>query len=162
MDSTQDRTLVHIVEEQFACAWNMLREAVVSFPGNQWQNGEINYFFPARLAYHVIETVDYYCRDVLEGFQWGHRFGVDWESADPDRLPAQAPVLEYLDETQQCVSAWLHRLGDQGLVSPDEVFHQEGYTHLDRALYVLRHIHQHLGELCSELRKRDLPRPQWR
>ena len=162
MKPSQHHELVEIIDRQFAAAWSMLKEAIAIFPPEEWHTADIDYFIPARVTYHAVETVDYYCRNDLKGFTWGHRFGIDWESASGDQLPGQGPVLEYLEETQIHTSDWLRSLGDQALVSPDAAFRAEGYSHLDRALYVLRHIHQHLGELCSELRQRDLVRPSWR
>jgi len=52
--------------------------------------------------------------------------------------------------------------GDAGLLAPDEVFDAEGMSHLDRALYVLRHTQHNVGELCSILRKASPPRTEWR
>jgi len=60
------------------------------------------------------------------------------------------------------VDRWIESHGDAGLLASDKVFHLEGMCYLDRALYVLRHTHQHIGELFKTLRDRDIPRPTWR
>ena len=70
-----------------------------------------------------------------------------------DRLPGQGAIRDYLAEVRDKVSCWLFDRGEDGLLAPDEVFHAEGMSHLDRALYVLRHTQQTVGELS---------RPAWR
>jgi hypothetical protein len=153
--------LVEAIEAQFGAAWDMLAEAVGAF-GEGWRAGDSSYAVPAGLAYHVIETADYYFHDDLEAFGWAGRFGADWETEEPARLPSRRAILDYLDEVRDKTSRWIADRGDDGLLAPDEVFHEEGMSHLDRALYVLRHTQHTIGELCSLLRARDIPRPAWR
>ena len=151
-----------IITSQYASSWDMLLETVKSFPEDEWQKAEIDYFVPARIAYHAIETVDFYLRDDLTAFKWGWRFGVDWDRALPTELPNQRDTLAYLHEIRRQAAEWISEGGDKGMLKTDSRFHAEGISHLDRALYVLRHTHHHIGELCAELRRRNLPRPGWR
>ncbi len=158
-----DRPLAPTIKGQFENAWGMLREIVNTFSDEEWRQGDVNYLVPARIAYHTVETVEYYSSGRgLKAFPWGHRAGVDWESAPKERLPSRQVVLDYLEDVRRANARWIDALGDVGLTAPDETFHDEGMTHLDRALYVLRHTHQHLGELCAEMRRRGLSRPGWR
>jgi len=154
--------LARIVAWQYEEAWSMLGEAIAAVEEPGWRSGDSAYAVPARLAYHAIETADYYMHPDLAGFEWAGRFGVDWKVEDFRALPGKDDILEYLDAVRTKVEQLLEARSDMGLLAPDEVFHQEGMTHLDRALYVLRHTHQHLGELCSILRSRSIPRPGWR
>ena len=147
--------------DQFARAWGMLREAVQHFPAEQWRSGEVDYLVPARLAIHVIEAGEFYAGDTPEGFRWGSRFGVDWEGSPADQFPSQEEVLTYLEEIQVRVEAWLGGLHDADFLAPEAAFPWTGKTVLDRAIYVLKHHHQHLGEMNAELRRRNLPRSQW-
>jgi hypothetical protein len=153
--------LVEAIEAQFEAAWEMLAEAVGVF-GEGWRAGGSDYAVPARLAYHAVETADYYFHDDLAAFDWGGRFGVDWETKEPARLPSQQAILDYLDEVRDKASRWIADREDDRLLAPDEVFHAEGMSRLDRALYVLRHTQQTIGELCALLRARGIPRPAWR
>jgi hypothetical protein len=155
-------SLAGIITSQFGNVWEMLEEAVRNFTPKQWLSGDHDYFIPARIAYHAIETADYYLRDDLTAFQWGWRFGVDWEKATSSQLPDQRAALAYLHETRRQGANWVASLGDEGILRLDEAFHAEGFTYLDRSLYVLRHLHQHLGEISAELRKRGRERPAWR
>jgi len=154
--------LNQVIANQFEAAWSMLSESMEQLAGKGWRAGSNAHAIPARLAYHIIETADYYTHHDLEVYQWAGRFGVDWEVEDPEQLPAAEVMLFYLAEVRAKVADWLASLGEAGLLASDAVFHQEGMTHLDRALYVLRHTHQHLGELHALLHERGLPRPGWR
>ena len=52
-------------------------------------------------------------------------------------------------------------LADEGLLADEPLYPHAGTKVLGRALYPLRHTQHHLGELHSELRRRDIARPQW-
>jgi uncharacterized damage-inducible protein DinB len=147
---------------QFEAGWNLLDEAVDAFTDEAWRCESATHLVPARTAYHLIETADYYSHADLSRFPWGERFGVDWETAPAPQLPDRAQIAAYAMSVREKMAAWIVRLSDPGLLNPDEVFHDEGMTHLDRALYVLRHMHQHLGELFAVLRENGIARPGWR
>jgi hypothetical protein len=132
------------------------------FPAEQWRGGEIDYLIPARLALHVIEAAEFYSGDSPEEFRWGSRFGVNCERTPPEQLPDQEAMLRYLDEVQARVETWLRGLTDADLLLPGQAFPWTGRCVLDRAIYVLRHTHQHIGEMNAELRRRGCPRAQWR
>jgi uncharacterized damage-inducible protein DinB len=151
-----------ITTSQFEAAWGMLKQAVQSVPLEQWRTGDVEHLVPARIACHVLETADYYMSPDPERFPWGGRFGVDWENGAREELPGQDDARDYLNEVRARVASWIAGLSDTGLLSPDAIFRSEGMSHLDRALYLLRHTQHHTGEMCAELRRRGLPRPPWR
>ena len=149
--------------DQFGKTWTMWREELGNFPEEQWSTGDVNYLLPGRHAWHVIECCDYYMASVPPSeFQWGIRFGGDWEEATPEQLPARQQILTAMDDVQAKLEAWLSALADQGLQAPETVCHWTGTCILGRALYLLRHNQHHLGEIHAELRRRDLPRAKWK
>lgn len=154
--------LAETINGQYKAAWNMLAETIEAFDDDGWRTGDSDYAIPARLAYHTIETADYYFHHDLAAFEWAGRFGVDWETTNTVRLPNRDAIREYLVEVRDKVHRWIAAHGDVGLLAPDETFHSEGMNHLDRALHVLRHTHHHIGEFFSILRARDITRPEWR
>ncbi|HDS28928.1 MAG TPA: hypothetical protein ENN96_00420 [Candidatus Acetothermia bacterium] len=154
--------LTEVVCRQYAAAWSLLSEGIDAVEEAGWKTGESSYAVPARIAYHAIETADYYTHPNLAEFVWAERFGVDWEAEDAQLLPGRDEIRLYLEDVRKKAERWLTAQGEVGLLVPDEVFHQEGMTHLDRALYVLRHTQQHIGELFSILRARGISRPGWR
>jgi len=153
--------LTQVMKDQYAAAWS-LSDAVDALDVDAWRRVGPGDLVPARLAVHILETADYYVAPDLTSFDWGGRFGIDSETASPDEFPCKTALIAYLDEVQRRCVHWIEQLGDEGLLAPDHVFHDEGMCHLDRALYVLRHTHHHLGELFVLLRAWDLSRPGWR
>lgn len=154
--------LTEVVKEQYAAAWSLLSDAATALDIDAWRRTGPGDLVPARLVVHILETADYYVAPDLASFEWGARFGIDWETARPDELPRKATLIAYQSEVQRRCAQWIDHLGDDGLLAPDGVFHDEGMSHLDRALYVLRHTHHHLGELFALLREWGIPRPGWR
>jgi len=149
------------IAEQFARAWTMLRSAISNFPAEQWRAGDDAYLIPSRLAYHAVETADFYSRETPEDFPWGQRFGVDWAEASPEQLPTQEQILAYLDDVQPKLDAWLRKAQDTELMA-ENTFPWAGRTVLERMLYALRHTQHHIAELNLILRQRDLPSAEWK
>ena len=155
-------TIAESIAGDFARTWKMYRSAINDIPERHWRSGDDNYLIPARLVYHVIETAGYYSGRTPKEFEWGHRFGVDWESATPEQLPTKDQALAYLEDVQARVDTWLRGMDDSHLLATDTEFLWPGSSFLDRALYLLQHNRQHIGELNAELRRRALPRVHWR
>lgn len=148
------------VLEHFRRTLTMFREAVQTFPVEEWRAGELNYLRPAGIAYHVLETIDFYTgEESIDAFEWGGRFGVDWEGAHSDQLPSQEQVLLYLDEVQARVEEWLT---GNDLLAPEQTYPWTGSVLLARALYILRNTQHHVAELSLELTRRGYPAPEWK
>ena len=143
---------------QFVRSWRMVEEAIRSFSADEWKTGDVDYLTPARLAYHIIETAEFYAGETPDGFPSGHRFGCDWEGAEPDDLPTQEAILAYLADARTQVGGWLREVD---LLAADVAFPWTGGCILDRALYLLRHNHHHVGEMWSEIKRRGHPLPDW-
>ena len=153
-----DVGLSAVLIRQFERSWRMLEEAAESFSAEEWRRGEIDYLTPARLTYHILEAAEFYSGESSEGFPWGHRFGCDWEGGELEELPTQEDVLAYLADVRPQVETWLN---DVDLSATDEAFPWPGGTVLDRALYLLRHNHHHIGEMWSEIKRRGHELPDW-
>ena len=149
------------VLEAFTLTWDMYRDAIEEIPEEHWRTGDIAYLTPARLVHHALEAVEFYTGD-SEEFKWGNRLGVDWETATPEQLPTKQQATAYLDEMIERTGSWLMAQTDEEITSRQEVFRWTGGTLLSRALYVMMHCRQHLGEINAELRRRGLKRVKWR
>jgi len=144
---------------QFNRALVMFREAVTAFPESEWKVGETDYLRPAGIAYHLIETIEFYAGDQsADEFKFGARFGVDWEGGEPGKFPTQHQILEYLEEVWVKAEAWIN---DHDLTQPESLFPWTGKTLLSRMGYLLRHIQHHTAELALELTRRGLQPPGW-
>ena len=157
-----DSSLVDTVIESFSLIWGMVEESIQSIPEEEWNKGDIQYLTPSRLILHILETEDFYTGDTPEGFPWGYRFNCDWQEAPSDKIPVQTEMLDYFNETRDKTRAWITGLGSTGLPMKETDYPWTGTTKLGRALYILSHSRQHLGEVNAELRRRGLPRVKWR
>ena len=147
------------VSDQFGRTLRMLREAILAFPPDEWRKGDIDYLRPAGVAYHAIETIDFYTGEQsVDGFPWGGRFDVDWEDSRSERLPSQDELIEYLDETEDKLGGWLK---ETDLSSEEKLFPWTGAAKLGRAIYTLRNTQHHLSEMCIELTRRGHTAPEW-
>lgn len=148
------------VLEQFNRGLAMFREAVLAFPGHEWKLGETDYLRPAGVAYHVVETLRFYAGDTpADRFNWGGRFGVDWESPESERLPSQQELIDYLDEVWPVAREWI---AANDLTHAEILFPWTGPTLLSRMGYVLRHIQHHTAEMALELTRRGCKAPEWK
>ena len=153
-----EATMRDSLVRQFVRSWGMVEEAIRSFSADEWRTGDVDYLTPARLAYHIIETAEFYAGETPDGFPSGHRFGCDWEGAEPDDLPTREAILAYLADARTQVGGWLREVD---LLAADVAFPWTGGCILDRALYLLRHNHHHVGEMWSEIKRRGHPLPDW-
>ncbi len=154
-----DNDISSVVHDQCRRALTMFRSAVMVFPADEWKKGEINYLRPAGVAYHVVETLDFYFSDQPpDRFGWGSRFGVDWENKDSERLPEQGEIISYLDEMEDKFQQWLKKAD---LMAAETVYPWTGSLMLGRVVYVARHIQHHVSELSLELTRRGLQSPEW-
>ena len=155
-----ENAITQAIADQFKRTLKMFRGAALAFPAEEWRKGDIDYFRPAGVAYHVCETIDFYTGDQpADQFPWGGRFGVGWEDSRSSRLPSQEQLLTYLDEMERKLEDWLQQTD---LMSPEGAFPYTGAIILGRAMYVLRHTQHHMAQMSLELTRRGYPTPEWR
>jgi hypothetical protein len=157
------RELVDELEGQFRRQWGTIRELVAAVPDEQWTAGETEHLAPARLVYHILSGTEVYARSTsYEEFQAGRIFALDWQAAPASALPDRHSTLRHIDEMERAVEQWLEAVADEGLLAEDSGFPWAGSRKLGRAVYLLRHTQNHIGEANAELRRRGLPRGKWR
>jgi hypothetical protein len=145
---------------QFRRTLAMFREAAQTFRAEEWRAGDLDYLRPAGVAYHIVETIDFYAGDQSANqFPWGARFGASWEEAQSERLPSQKQVLGYLDDVEAKLKMWLV---SADLSAPEQAFPWTGPIQLARAVYLLRNTQHHVAEMSLELTRRGYPAPSWR
>lgn len=154
-----NQAIIQALSNQYQRTLLMFRGAVKAFPAEQWKIVENYYPRPAAIAYHTLETIDFYTSGKSsDEFPWGHRFAVEWETQDFERLPSQQQLLTYLNEMETRLIDWFKRLD---IFAPEKTYAWTGETRLEHAIYVLRHTHQHTAELSLELHHRGLNSPEW-
>jgi tetratricopeptide (TPR) repeat protein len=144
--------------DQFIRTLTMVRSAIQSFRADQWTTGDSDFQRPAGLTLHLLGSLHGYC--ALRAGESGvsEHFEVSWDEKDSSKLPSQEEMLSYLDVVEQNVSGFL---SSAELADAEERYPWTGSTQLGRALHMLRHTQQHLGELCMEMHLRGLKAPEW-
>ena len=136
---------------QFHCVWNTFRDALSHLDDEQFLAGDIEWLTPRNLAYHVVETADFYSSDCEpEGFSWGHYAAEN-----------KAQMLAYAEQVEAKVKQWLLAHSDDQFFQSQSICKWTGTTVLDRAIYALRHTQHHTAQINVELRRRGLPRGEW-
>ena len=145
-------SLGNILDDQFNRMWNLLREVILNTPDEPWREGPRISSGLARLAYHTIETVDFYIGETEKSFKWGLRLGINiWEAATPSELPSKEQVSNYVDEIRIKTDKIFNEWNDMNFMANQTVFHWTGKTVLDRFLYILKHSYYHLGQINAVL-----------
>ena len=130
---------------QYNHAWKMFSLMVTDFDENAWTQTGCSYIIPARIAYHIIGGVNYYIETeepvpVLSGKEnsW------NWENAPLEDLPTQEDLLGLIRVFKQGTDAWLMGCN---LEDENKKFGWTGSNKLSVALFLLRHMEYHIGEL---------------
>ncbi len=148
--------------EQFKRTWRTLREIVEKTPEAEWKAGSDNYLIPARLTYHILFTADLYATPMsYEEYKPHRTYKLNWETAKPEELPSREMMMVYIGNTEKKVNGWIQELGSEGLLKEQDDYDWTGKTPLGRALYILRHNQNHIGEINAELRRRGLEGGKW-
>lgn len=155
---TENDTIRIALQDQFQRCQKMLEGALQNYPLEEWKRGDLAYLRPAGLAYHLIETIDYYISG-LDGdhFPFG-TLGSDCFTPDSAGLPDKEQTGTYLALVNSRLEAWL---AETDFLAPETLHPYTGTTVLSRAMYLLRHCQHHISELYIELTRRGLPCPEW-
>lgn len=144
------------LKRQYAEAFNLLDEIMRKTDDAYWNSPGDDYFIPARQAYHAIQAVDSYTEPTQEGFNWG-KFGIDWSSTLGEDLLNKEQFSEYLGEIRNKVNTTiLYYQQNESEIRPDAGWQPWYPTVFDRLIYALRLVHQHLGMMSCELRKKGI------
>lgn len=145
-----NRTLTLDLLEQWHRTFAMLRSTIEAFDDDQWRAGLTRFHTPARVAYHLLESLDIYFVFARDGQELvrGYRFGGKWSDLSDEELPSQAAVLEYLDEVRSRMEAEFAALDDEQLAAPFAAYTWSASTRLGHYVYAQRHTMHHQGGLA--------------
>ena len=134
---------------QYAHTWRTLAGIVKDFDQETWLHYGCGTMTPARDTFHLLQGVKYYTEDSsMVAFASGKSFDSHCGTVAEELLPSQADVLACIAELQIKTAAWLANLD---LAAENEAFPWTGQTRFSVALFLLRHMQYHLGELSSML-----------
>ena len=86
-----NRTMTVDLLDQFQKAISMVRFTIEEFDEEQWLSGISWFQTPARVGYHLVESLDFYFSGKRDGeeFAYGHRLGGPWWQMQAEQLPRQ-------------------------------------------------------------------------
>jgi DinB family protein len=148
---------------QFDVVMDAVGQAIEFSPDAEWTAENSAGGAPVRQVYHMLGALDMYC--MKQSWGWDKRFmGPDghfsWDTAIVDP-PDRREMEEYRSKLQSHIREWLPKHDDAQFLS-DASERKRGKCLLDEMLYILRHCHQHLGEIEVDYHIRGLRRPEWK
>ena len=157
-----DNIVTDALADHFQRVCKMLGKCVESFTDEAWLSCEEGSLPPARICYHVLGGSERYTwQGPTDEFASKRRFRLDWEEAPLAGLPSRTDLLELLGEMETTILAWLRGHGYAGLTGDAPTWPWTGKRAIGQALYLLRHLQHHAGELNRELRRRGLAAVEW-
>lgn len=144
------RTLVDDLVGQYRRAYEMLYAVLDKIPQDKWTSGITEACIPARIAYHIVEGMDFFFSGKPgSDFPWGHRFGGHWSELPLESLPTKEALLAYAHEIELKGGEFLRSLDDDDLAAPFQLYTWSSKTRLGHLIYALRHTMHHQGELAA-------------
>lgn len=135
------------LQENYARAFRVLEGTIDKFSSEQWSQGISSFQVPSKVAYHIVDCLDFYFWDGDREYTWGHRFdGGWWEKPDPEQ-PTQDELLAYLHEIKARALQYFEASRDQDMLAADPEHCPHGETRLGHYIYALRHTMHHHGAL---------------
>lgn len=135
---------------QYAHSWRVFERLVNDFEAAAWLTTGRKTITPARLSLHLLQAGQYYLKIPAASipFASGKPFDLNWETTPAAELPSQDDILAGINELKTEMETWL---AEMDFNAENTSFPWAGKTNLGLALFLLRHMLYHLGELSSLL-----------
>ena len=136
------------IQSQYQAALEMLQQAVVRCPESMWDDRSYKNVFWL-VVYHALFYLHLYLYAGLGQYKpWPkHKTDRQRMKLDGGEAYSKADLLEYVEIVRGQVVAQVAALD---LAAPSG-FEWLPFTRLETHLYSLRHMQQHIGELCERL-----------
>lgn len=154
-----EATLRKSLWKQFGATIDMIENAIVLCPESLWNN-KLKYWYS---AYHTVFYLDYYLSYDPENFMPPPPFTLselDPKGSYPERPYAKEELLEYIEYARKKCFHFIAELTDEK-AHERFVNAYRNYTRFEIALYNLRHVQHHVGQLNLLLRQNIDDAPKW-
>jgi len=152
------------IARQFDIVWDTIDDTIALIPDAEWATGRKGISIPVVQLAHVAAAIALYlpppgkhwpswCESASGNFCW---------EVGTDPWPSKEEFSRYCKGVKSEVAGWFASLDDAAMLEETLSNDWRGNCLLDLTMYVLRHSQHHLGDLSSELRRRDIARPKWR
>lgn len=147
--------------DQWDRAWKMYLDAAAKFPADEWIREADSEHCPGRQAVHLVEATAFYCGQTPDEYVCPYPELEEWQEVAVTTLPLPEVLATWAEEVRATIGGQLRGATDESLLAPGNAFHWTGANRMEHWIYVLRHHHQHLGELQATLRRRGLELGDW-
>ena len=134
-----------LVDNYRKAIW-MVSEIIGHFDEEQWGEEISPLQVPWRIAYHIVDCLDFYFRGDEE-YEWGHRFDGGWADLHDDEKPTQEDLLAYLNNVEEKILGHFAEIDDDDLGNTYREKNRQRETWLAHYVYALRHTMHHHGAL---------------
>ncbi len=135
--------------QQFAHSWRTFDAIVNDFYPDAWLHTGRGVITPARLSFHLLQSIQYYIEDdTFTAFTSGRDFRQNWETMGDENLPSQDDIRSAIRDFKGLTENWLRNMD---LLSVNTTFDWAGKTKMGVVIFTLRHFVYHMGELSSLL-----------
>ncbi len=147
----------HVIQSQYGASLAMLKDAVEKCPASLWDDDRHqNRFW--HIAYHALFYTHLYLQPSAQDFtpwarhreQYQYMGRVPWPPHDAPKIGepyTRADVLDYVTVCQQQVADQLAVVNLEAASGFDWL----PFDKLELQFYSIRHLQQHVGELCERL-----------
>jgi len=130
---------------QYNHTWKMFFNMVNDFDNKSWISTGCSYIVPARISYHIIGGVNYYIEnDEIMKLKSGKNNDWNWETGEIDNQPTKDDILEFIHIYKEKTDKWI---SEMYFDEKNAKFEWTGQKKLSVALFLLRHMEYHIGEL---------------
>lgn len=140
-----------VIKSQYLASLAMLQEAVVKCPESLWEDREYENAF-WHIAYHTLYYTHLYLQPTREDFTPWTKHRAYYQSLTRQEPRSGEPysqedILEYLELCRTQVDQQVSLLN----LDAESGFRWLPFNKLELQFYNIRHLHQHIGELCERL-----------
>lgn len=130
---------------QYNHTWKMFFNMVMDFDTESWTKTGCVYIVPARISYHIIGGVNYYIEnDTDVELTSGKKNDWNWENAKCEDLPTKEDIIDLIHLYKEKTDTWIQKMK---LEDRNTKFEWTGRNKISVALFLLRHMEYHIGEL---------------
>jgi hypothetical protein len=154
-------TLPEQIWQQFGAAMDMLENAIIACPEDQWDNRSRFWY----LAYHTVFWTDYYLSDtpMEKDYRPPSPFTLS-EFEDgvlPERVYTKAEVIHFLHHGRERLHRRLHGSTTGELLETRFTSEYKNFSQFELLLYNMRHVQHHAAQLNLLLRQHGNIPPDW-
>ena len=151
--------------EQFAAAIDMFQNALEKCPDELWDNQEEGAYRFWYWAYHTLFWTDYYLDTEPQNFAPPESYNMsefDPEGKMPDSVYTKEELVKYTEHCREKLRKLMREFdADPAMMDREWRNDRRSYSLFEMALYNMRHVQHHTGQLNMLLGQIDHDLPIW-